>query len=60
MSELKICLVKSLRGRYPNHVRIATALGLSKIRQTVIKPDSPVIRGMVKRIEYLIEIEIKG
>ena len=57
MSELKIQLVKSLNGRLPQHVRIAEALGLKKIRQTVVKPDTPVIRGMVEKIGYLIEIK---
>ncbi len=56
MSELKIQLVKSLNGRLPQHVRIAEALGLRKIRQTVVKPDTPVIRGMIDKIGYLIQI----
>lgn len=60
MSELKIQLVKSLNGRLPQHVRIAQALGLKKVRQTVVKPDTPVIRGMVDKIGYLIEIKAKG
>ncbi|HUO58537.1 MAG TPA: 50S ribosomal protein L30 [bacterium] len=57
MSQLKIQLVKSLNGRLPKHVKIAEALGLRKIRQTVVKPDSPVIRGMLDKIGYLIEIK---
>lgn len=57
MSELKIQLVKSLNGRLPKHVRIAEALGLKKIRQTVVKPDTPVIRGMLDKIGYLIQIK---
>lgn len=57
MSELKIQLVKSLNGRLPKHVKIAEALGLKRIRQTVVKPDTPVIRGMVQKIDYLIEIK---
>jgi large subunit ribosomal protein L30 len=60
MSELKIQLVKSLNGRLPQHVRIAEALGLKKVRQTVVKPDTPVIRGMINKIGYLIEIKAKG
>ena len=59
MSELKIQLVKSLNGRLPQHVRIAQALGLKKVRQTVVKPDTPIIRGMVDKIGYLIEIKEK-
>jgi len=57
MSELKIQLVKSLNGRLPKHVKIAQALGLKKIRQTVVKPDTPVVRGMLDKIGYLIEIK---
>ena len=57
MSDLKIQLVKSLNGRLPKHVRIAEALGLKRIRQTVVKPDTAVIRGMVKKIDYLVEIK---
>lgn len=57
MSEIKIQLIKSLNGRYPNHVLIAQALGLKKIRQTVVKPDTPVIRGMLEKIGYLITVK---
>lgn len=57
MSEIKIQLIKSLNGRLPLHRRIAEALGLNKIRQTVVRPDTPVIRGMVKKIGYLVEVK---
>jgi large subunit ribosomal protein L30 len=57
MTELKIKLIKSLNGRQPQHVRIAEALGLRKIRQIVQKPDTPVIRGMLAKIDYLIQIQ---
>jgi large subunit ribosomal protein L30 len=57
MSEIKIQLVKSLNGRLPKHVRIAEALGLKRIRQTVVKPDSAEVRGMLDKIGYLIEIK---
>jgi large subunit ribosomal protein L30 len=57
MSEIKIQLIKSLNGRLPRHRRIAEALGLNKIRQTVVKPDTPVIRGMVEKIGYLVEVK---
>jgi large subunit ribosomal protein L30 len=60
MSDLTIQLVKSLNGRLPKHVRIAEALGLRKIRQTVVRKDSPEVRGMVEKISYLVEIKGKG
>jgi large subunit ribosomal protein L30 len=57
MTELKIQLIKSLNGRHPQHIRIAEALGLRKIRQTVVKPDTAIIRGMLTKIDYLIQIK---
>jgi len=56
-SQIKITLVKSLAGRIPAHKLVAAALGLRKIRQTIIRPDTPIIRGMVKKIEYLVEVK---
>lgn len=53
---LNIRLVKSLNGRLENHKRVAQALGLRRIRQSVERPDTPVIRGMVRRIQYLVEV----
>lgn len=56
-ANIEIKLVKSLNGRLPEHCRIAEALGLRKIRQAVVKPDTPIIRGMIKKIEYLVEVK---
>jgi large subunit ribosomal protein L30 len=56
-SQIEIKLVKSLAGRLPEHQRVAQALGLRKIRQSVIKPDTPIIRGMVNKIVYLVEVK---
>ena len=56
-SQIEIKLVKSLAGRLPEHKLVAAALGLKKIRQSVIKPDTPIIRGMVNKIVYLVEVK---
>lgn len=55
--KLKVTLVKSRFGRIPKHCGTISALGLRKINQSVIKPDNPQIRGMVKQIEYLVKVE---
>ena len=57
MKNLHIQLIKSLNGRLPKHVRIAQALGLRKIRQSVIRPDTPTVRGMVEKIGYLLRVQ---
>lgn len=56
-SNVSIKLVKSLIGRLPKHIEIANLLGLRKINAVVVKPNTPAIQGMVKKIEYLVKIE---
>ncbi len=33
------------------------ALGFSKLQQTLVKPDNPAIRGMIKKVEHLLEVK---
>ncbi len=54
---IKITLVKSLIGRLPKHIYIAKQLGLRKIRSTAVHNDSPSIRGLINKINYLVEVE---
>lgn len=56
-SQISIKLVKSLIGRVPKHIEIAKLLGLRKINSVVIKANSPEILGMVRAIDYLVEVE---
>lgn len=61
MKQIKITQKKSLIGRIGKHRRTARALGLKKINHSVIKDDTPEIRGMVASIRYLLEVEeVKG
>ena len=48
MAELKITLKKSLIGRPQNQIDTCKALGLTKIRSTVVKPANDAIKGMVQ------------
>lgn len=57
MKMLKISLKKSLIGRLPSHIETAYALGLRKMHRVSVKPDNPAIRGMIKKIEYLVVVE---
>lgn len=56
---LEIKLVKSIIGRKPRHIEIARNLGLTKINRTVVHPDNPAIRGMIKCVDYLVQVEEK-
>ena len=57
MAKLKITLEKSLIGRKKNHIATVQALGLRKIRSVVEKEDTPQIRGMIKKVSYLLKVE---
>jgi large subunit ribosomal protein L30 len=57
MAQLKITQVRSTIGRLPKHRRTIEALGLGRIRKTVVHDDNPVIRGMVRSVLHLIEVE---
>lgn len=57
MGELKITLVRSPIGCKPKHRLTCQALGLRKLHATVLQKDNPAIRGMVRQIRYLLEVE---
>jgi len=54
---LKITLLKSPIGTLQRHKDTIRVLGLRKIRQTVIRPNNPQMRGMVFAIQHLIKVE---
>lgn len=53
---LEITQVKSGIGSPPSHRGTLRALGLKRMHHTVIHDDNPVIRGMVHKIAYLLEV----
>lgn len=56
-AKLKITLVKSANHRSKNHQAVLDALGLKKLNKTVLRPDNPAVRGMVKELYYLLKVE---
>jgi len=54
---LKIKLVKSTIASKPNHRKNVEALGLRKIGQVVEKEDNAQMRGMIRKVEHLLEVE---
>lgn len=55
-TRLEITQMKSAIGRKPDHRGTLRALGLKRIGHTVVHDDTPVIRGMVKKVAYLLEV----
>lgn len=54
---LRITQLKSPIGCPPKQRATLRALGLRKIRHSVVKNDLPEIRGMVHRVRHLVKIE---
>lgn len=57
MAELRITLKRSPVGAKPKQRATVRALGLRKVRQSVVQPDRPEIRGMVARVPHLVDVE---
>ena len=58
-AKLKIVLTRSLIGR-PNDQRdTARVLGLTKIHHSVLQEDTPAIRGMIRKVEHLVSVEVQ-
>ena len=57
MARLKVTQVKSIIGRRPQHKRTIEALGLGRIRKSVVHNDTPQIRGMIRCIQHLVTVE---
>jgi large subunit ribosomal protein L30 len=54
--KLQITLVRSLIGRPEAQRATVASLGLSKIRQTVVQQDNESTRGMVAKVQHLVDV----
>ncbi len=57
MGKLKITWVKSGIGYAKDQKATIAALGLKRLNQTVERPDTPDIRGMVKKVSHLVKAQ---
>ena len=55
--KLKVTLVRSVVGARREHRASVRGLGLRRVNHTVELPDTPAIRGMVRKVSYLVRCE---
>ena len=55
--KVKITLLRSPLGRKPNQRRTVEALGLRKIRQSVVKELNEPTQGMINTVAHLVSVE---
>ena len=54
---VKVVLVKSPIGILPKHKLCLKGLGLRRMRQSVEVEDTPAVRGMINKVNYMLAIE---
>ena len=54
---IRVTLVKSPIGYTKDQKATVKALGLRRIRQTVEHKDNPAVRGMIRKVVHLVQIE---
>ncbi len=57
MSKLKVTQRRSVIDRPKDQKSTIRRLGLHRIRDSVIKDDTPDIRGMIAKVQHLVEVE---
>lgn len=55
--KLKITQIYSIIDTLEKHKRTIKALGLGKPNYSVIKKDTPQIRGMIEKVKHLVKVE---
>ncbi|MEV6135844.1 50S ribosomal protein L30 [Nocardia sp. NPDC051990] len=57
MADLKVTQIKSSIGAKSNQRESLRTLGLRKIRQTVVREDTPQNRGLINVVRHLVTVE---
>ncbi len=55
--KIKVTLMKSVIGTKQDHRATVRGLGLRRIRHTVQVEDTPAVRGMIRKVAYLLKCE---
>ncbi len=55
--KIKITLTGSPIGRPEKQHRVLRGLGLRKLGRSVIREDTPAIRGMVAKVSHMVKVE---
>ena len=56
MATIKIKQVKSRNNRPIDQKRTLDSLGLNKIKKVVEREDTPTLRGMIRKVQHLVEV----
>ena len=54
---IKVTLVRSPSGKLPKHKECVKGLGLRRMWHTVEVEDTPSVRGMINKVNYMVRVE---
>ena len=57
MANLKVTQLRSTIGTKRNHRESLRTLGLRKIRQSVVREDTPQVCGLIHTVRHLVAVE---
>ena len=57
MAQIKVTLVKSTIGSTETQKATVAALGLKKNRSFRVHEDTPSVRGQIKKVSHLVQVE---
>jgi large subunit ribosomal protein L30 len=57
MAKLRITQIRGTIRTKPVHRGTMRALGLRRIRSSVVREDSPVLQGMLRRVASMVRVE---
>ncbi len=55
--KLRVTLVRSINGTIGKHRATVRGLGLRRLNHTVELEDTPAVRGMIRKVDYLVRVE---
>ncbi|WP_295008931.1 50S ribosomal protein L30 [uncultured Dechloromonas sp.] len=55
--KITVKLVKSIIGTKQDHRATVRGLGLRKLNSTSVLEDTPAVRGMIQKVQYLVKVE---
>jgi len=55
--KVKVTLVKSVIGTKQDHRATVRGLGLRRLNSTAELEDTPAVRGMIHKVQYLVKVE---
>lgn len=54
--QIKVTLVRSVIGTKQSHRATVRGLGLTRINSSRVLADTPEVRGMVRKVDYLVTV----